>query len=132
MCEAQNVGQSGSLWPYRTAAPTVAAGGRAACGACWGMWCRPFGRPSPGTEARWSAGRLASSVIAAHSRTPASLARPGGDDRVHRGPTIMASSDACESTVTAGLMRRLAPIISADVEVYRRVMGEDGEASIRT
>src|SRR5437763_1555855 len=132
MCEAQNVGQSGSLWPYRTAAPTVAAGGRAACGACWGMWCRPFGRPSPGTEARWSAGRLASSVIAAHSRTPASLARPGGDDRQHRGPAIMASSDESAPTVTSGMTRRLAAILSADVAEYSRLMGEDEEATIRT
>ena len=44
----------------------------------------------------------------------------------------MASSDESAPTVTSGMTRRLAAILSADVAEYSRLMGEDEEATIRT
>jgi adenylate cyclase len=48
------------------------------------------------------------------------------------GPVIMASSDESAPTVTSGMTRRLAAILSADVAGYSRLMGEDEEATVRT
>jgi adenylate cyclase len=44
----------------------------------------------------------------------------------------MASSEEPAPTVTPGMTRRLAAILSADVAGYSRLMGEDEEATVRT
>src|SRR5947207_6208860 len=50
----------------------------------------------------------------------------------HSEGPIMISSDESAPTVTSGMPRRLAAILSADVAGYSRLMGEDEEATVRT
>src|SRR5215212_7636671 len=50
----------------------------------------------------------------------------------HSEGPIMISSDEPATTVTPGMPRRLAAILSADVAGYSRLMGEDEEATVRT